>query len=110
MIYHLTPVRMAIIKKSVCYLLNRVRLFMTPWTVAHQAPLSLEFSRQEYWSGFPFLSPEDLTDSGVKPGSPAFQANSLPPEPPGNPSKNLQIINTRNMWRKRNLPTLLLGM
>ena len=87
MIYHLTPVRMAIIKKSVCYLLNRVRLFMTPWTVAHQAPLSMEFSRQEYWSGFPFLSPEDLTNSGVKPGSPAFQANSLPPEPPGKPSK-----------------------
>ena len=54
MIYHLTPVRMAIIKKSVCYLLNRVRLFMTPWTVAHQAPLSLEFSRQEYWRELPW--------------------------------------------------------
>ena len=85
--YHLTPVITAIIKKSVYYSLNHVRLLVTPWTVAHQAPLSMEFSRQEYWSGFPFLSPGDLTDPGVKPGSPAFQADSLPPEPPGKPSK-----------------------
>ena len=51
--------------------------------MAHQAPL--EFSRQEYWSGLPFPSPEDLPDPGIKPGSPALQANALPSEPPGNP-------------------------
>ena len=52
----------------------------TPWTVAHQAPLSLGFSRQEYWSGLPFPSPGDLPDSGIKLGSPALQADSLPTE------------------------------
>ena len=52
----------------------------TPWTVAHQAPLSVEFSRQEYWSGLPFASPGDLPDPGIEPGSPALQADSLPTE------------------------------
>ena len=65
--------------------LSRVRLFATPWTVAHQAPPSMEFSRQEYWSGLPFTSPRDLPNPGVKPGSPALQADSLPSEPPGSP-------------------------
>ena len=51
---------------------------MTPWPVAHQASLSVEFSRQEYWSGLPFPSPGNLPNSGIKPGSPALQANSLP--------------------------------
>ena len=55
------------------------------WTVAHQAPLSVEFSRQEYWSGLPSPSPRDLPDPGIKPGSPALQAESLPSEPPGKP-------------------------
>ena len=45
---------------------SRVRLFVTPWTVAHQAPLSTGFSRQEYWSGLPFPSPRDLADPGIK--------------------------------------------
>ena len=54
---------------------------MTPWTVAHQAPQSMEFSRQEYWSGLPFPSPGDLPDPGIKPGSPALQADALPSEP-----------------------------
>ena len=57
----------------------------TPWTVAHQAPLSMGFPRQEYWSGLPFPSPRDLPDPGVKPTSPAslaLQANSLLAEPP----------------------------
>ena len=61
---------------------------MTPWTVAHQAPLSLGFSRQEYWSGLPFPPPEDLTELRIKPTSPvspALQANSLPDEPSGKP-------------------------
>ena len=62
--------------------LSMVRLFVTPWTIAHRAPLSMEFSRQEYWSGLPFPSPVDLPDPGIKPGSPALQADSLPSEPP----------------------------
>ena len=56
-----------------------------PWTVVHQAPLSMEFSRQEYWSGLPCPSPRDLPDPGIKPGSPTLQADSLPSEPPGKP-------------------------
>ena len=56
---------------------------------AHQAPLSTEFSRQEYWSGLPFPSPRDLPDPGIKPMSPALQADSSPSEPPEKPSKGL---------------------
>ena len=59
--------------------------FVIPWTVAHQAPLSLGFPRQEYWSGLSFPSPGDLPDPGIEPSSPALQADSLPSEPPGNP-------------------------
>ena len=58
---------------------------MTPWTVACQAPLSIEFSRQEYWSGLPFPSAGDLPDPGIQLMSPALQADSLPSEPPGKP-------------------------
>ena len=65
--------------------LSRVRLFVTPWTVAHQAPPSMEFSRQEYWSGLPFPSPGDLPNPGIEPGSPALQTDALPSEPPGKP-------------------------
>ena len=53
---------------------------VTPWTIALQAPLSMGFSRQEYWSVLPFPSPGDLPDSGIKPGSPALQVDSLPSE------------------------------
>ena len=63
--------------------LSRVRFFATPWTVACQAPQSVGFSRQEYWIGLPFPSPGDLPDPGIKPGSPAFQADALLSEPPG---------------------------
>jgi len=55
-----------------------------PWTVVHQAPLSMEFSRQEYWSGLPFPSPGDLPNQGIETGftaSPAMQTDSLPTEP-----------------------------
>ena len=48
---------------------SHVLLFVTPWTVAHQAPLSMGFSRQEYWSGLPYLPPGDLPDLGIKPMS-----------------------------------------
>ena len=58
---------------------------MTPWTVAHQAPLSMGFSRHEYWSGLPFPSPGDLPNPGIEPRPPALQAHSLPSEPPGKP-------------------------
>ena len=54
-----------------------------PWTVAHQALLSMGFSRQEYWSGLPFPSPGDLPNPGIKPRSPTLQADALPSEPPG---------------------------
>ena len=56
--------------------LSRVRLLATPWTAASQAPPSMGFSRQEYWSGVPFSSPGDLPDPGIEPGSPALQADA----------------------------------
>ena len=93
--------------------LNHVKLIVTPWTAAYQAPLSMgfsrqeywselpfpspflfatqwtiqsmEFSRPEYWSGYPFPSSGDLPDRGIKPRSPALQADSLPAEPQGKP-------------------------
>ena len=61
------------------------QLFATPKTVVGQAPLSMEFSRQEYWSGLLFPLPWDLPDPQIKPGPPVWQADSLPPEPPGKP-------------------------
>ena len=66
-------------------LLNHVQLFVTPWTVAYQAPQSMQFSRQEYWSGLPFPSPGDLPNPGMEPWPPALQAAALPSEPPGKP-------------------------
>ena len=66
--------------------LSHVRLFSTLWTVAHQAPPSMEFSRQESWSRLPFLSPGDLPDSGIKPGSPTLQADAFPSEPSEKPN------------------------
>ena len=58
--------------------LSRVQLFVSPpWTAARQPPLSMGFSRQEYWSGLPFPSPGDLPNSGIEPRSPALQADSF---------------------------------
>ena len=62
-------------------LLSRVRLFVTPWTVAYQTPPSMGFSRQEYWSGVPLPSPGHLPDPGIEPRSPALQADALTSEP-----------------------------
>ena len=62
---------------------SRVPLFVTVWTVAHQAPLSMKFSRQEYWNGLPFPSPGDLPNPGIKPVSSALEADALISEPPG---------------------------
>ena len=61
--------------------LGCVRLFATPWTAAHQAPLSMGFSRQEYWSGLPFPSPADLPHPGIELRSPALQTDALTSEP-----------------------------
>ena len=70
--------------------LSRVWLFATSWTVARQAPPSMGFSRQEYWSGLSFPSPGDLPDPGIEPRSPALQADTLTSELPG---KLLVFIN-----------------
>ena len=69
--------------------LSHVQFFATPWTVAHQAPPSMEFSREEYCSGLPFPSPGDLPDPRIEPGSPAVQADALTSEPPGKPQNVL---------------------
>ena len=65
--------------------LSCVQLFATPWTIAHQAPPSIELSRQEYWSGLPFPSPGNPTDPEIEPRFPAFQTEALLSEPPGKP-------------------------
>ena len=61
-----------------CLVLSHIRLFVTVWTVARQAPLSMAFPKQEYWSGLQFPPPGDLPDPGIEPESPAWQMNSLP--------------------------------
>ena len=66
--------------------LSRVQLFSTPQTVAYHALLSMGFSRQEYWNGLPFPSPEDLPNPGIKPRSPTLKADALSSEPPGKSS------------------------
>ena len=68
----------------------------TPGTVAPQAPPSMGFSRQEYWSGLPFPSPGDLPDPGTEPKSPALQADSLPSEPLGKSKRHGEILGTVN--------------
>ena len=79
-------------------LLSRVRLFATPWAVADQAPRSMKFSRQEYWSGLPFPSAEDLPTPGIEAGSPALQADALLSEPPGKP-KEMAAHSSVLAWR-----------
>ena len=71
---------------------GHAQLFATPWTAAHQAPLSMGFSRPEYWSGFPCPPPEDLPIPGIEPRSPALQADSLTSEPPAKPMTKLDSI------------------
>ena len=81
--------------------LSRIRLFATPWTVAYQAPQSMEFSRQEYWSGLPFPSPGDIPEPGIEPRSPTFQADTLTSEPPGKPDNSKSIL--IKVWSKLDL-------
>ena len=71
--------------RTVCVSLSRVGPFVTPWTLAHLVPLSMELSRHKFWRGLPFPSPGELPNPGIKAGSPAWQADSLLTEPPGNP-------------------------
>ena len=71
---------------------SHVQLFATLWTVAHQAPLSMGFSRQEYWSRLPFPIPGDLPDPGIEPASPTLQADSLLSEPQGKPLVVMQMF------------------
>ena len=76
---------------------------LTPWTAACQVPLSMEFSRQEYWSGLPFPSLGDLPDLGIEPRSPALQADSLPSEPSGKPSNHYMNDSKENCWKIKKL-------
>ena len=77
-----------------CQSFSRVQLFASPRTVARQASLSMEFSRQKYWSELPFPSPGDLPNPGIKPRSPALQADSLPSEPPRKPEQVIKSLQT----------------
>ena len=72
--------------------LSHIRLFATPQTVAHQAPPSVGFSRQEYWSGLPFSSPRDLPDPGIELRSPSLQADALTSEPPGKLTFKMRVL------------------
>ena len=78
-------------KTYLCYvrMLSHVLLFVTPGTVAYQAPLSLGFSRQEYWSGLPFPPPGDLPVPGIEPTSPALAGGFFTIDPPGNSIQNI---------------------
>ena len=82
--------------------LSRVRLFVTPWAVAYHAPLSMGFSRQEYWSGAPLPPPEDLPDPGIGPGSPALQAGASLSEPPA-------MADVDGILKSRQLPPVFLS-
>ena len=84
---------------------------MTSWTVAHQAPPSMGFSRQEYWSRLPFPPPRDLPNPGIKLRSPALQADALTPEPPGKPIfMNIDVdiaiaIYPKSPWASKKSPS-----
>ena len=80
------------LRSSSTQLLPCVQLFATPWTVARQAPLSMEFPRQEYWSGLPFPSPGDLPDPGIEPASPALAGRFYTTKPPGKPHNILYLL------------------
>ena len=96
--------------------LSRVWLFATPWTVAHQAPLSMEFSRQKYWSELPFPTPGDLPDSGIKLASlvsPALPGGLFITEPPWKPMKSYgwQIqVQTLFFWAPKSLQMVIAAM
>ena len=77
-----------------------VPLFVNPWTIARQLPLSMEFSRQEYWSGLPFPTPGDLPDPRIKPTSPALAGRFFTTEPLGSPVTNTLSKNHPDLFQK----------
>ena len=92
--------------------LSHVQLFVTPWTVAHQAPLSMGFPRQEYWSGLTFPSPGDLADPGIEAASPALAGEFFTTEPPEKPhEKDRQELKTyyKGKWEPFSLFFLLVA-
>ena len=95
---------------------NRVRLFVTPWTVSRQAPLSMGFSRQEYWSGLPLSPPGDLSDPGIKPtsASPALAGRFFTTASPGKPvivlnATELYILIGWTLWDVNDISAELLN-
>ena len=83
---------MPVIPHALLFSCKSVWLFATPWTVTHQVPLSIEFSRQEYCSGLPFPSPGDLPDPGIELVSPELARDSFTAEPPGKPQLCLVLL------------------
>ena len=80
----------------VVQLLSHVQLFCSPWTVAHQTPLSVGFSSEEYWCGLPSLSPGDLSDPGIEPSSPASAGRSVTAEPRRKPRLTVVVVLIQN--------------
>ena len=101
------PPFLCIAKQSKVKSLSRVQLVATPWTVAHQAPQSMEFSRQKYWSGLSFPSPGDLSNPGIEHESPTLLADALLSEPPGKLFFLPRLCVYGREKQKRLLPSLL---
>ena len=80
--------------------------FMTPWTIVHQAPLSMGFPRQEHWTGLPFPSPGDLPNPGIEPASPTLEGTFFTTKPPGKPNTTVAIL-IYNTERFNNEPILI---
>ena len=92
------------IRWSVCVLVTKSCLFATPLTIAHQAPLFMEFSKQEYWSGLPFPSSGDLPNPEMEPGSPTLQTDYLLSESLGKPFLRLIVIEPTDSFIKKTYP------
>ena len=92
-----------------CEFLSHVQFFVTLWTIARQAPLSMGFPRQGYWSGLPFPSPGDLPDPRIKPMPPVLAGRFFTTEPPAKPIY-LSIIKQWevNLWEVNSIPNLYL--
>ena len=86
---------------------SHVRFFVTLWTVAHQAPLSMGFPRQQYWSGLPFPPPGDLPDPGIKSGAPALQVDLLTEPPCVAPHLPRMSPNVTQPWQEPGTPIRL---
>ena len=91
-LFNLLQCAVCLVPQSCLTLFSPVRLFATPWTVAHQAALSMGFSRQEYWSGLPCPPLGSLPNPGMEPRSPAWQVDSLLSEPPGKPLDTILFL------------------